>query len=273
MRIAVLGTGIMGGPMARNLVAAGHDVHVWNRTPEKAAAVGGTVADSPAEAVGSAEVLITMLTDGPALEATVPDLDSETLWIQMSTVGADDTTRFASRHARFMDAPVLGSKPQAESGELLVLASGPDRPEEVFDAIASRVLWLADEPGAGTRLKLTVNLWIMNLVESLSETFALAEASGIDPALFLDAIRGRAMDSGYAHLKGEKILTRDFSPAFALNVAAKDVRLALAMAREVGIELGLGPVTLERFERAIALGHGDEDAAAAWFASRSSPDH
>jgi 3-hydroxyisobutyrate dehydrogenase len=129
-------------------------------------------------------------------------------------------------------------------------------------------MWLADEPGAGTRLKLTVNLWIMNLVENLSETFALAEANGVDPALFLDAIKGRPMDSGYAHLKGEKILTGDFSPAFALNVAAKDVRLALAMARDAGIELGLGPVTLQRFERAIELGHGEEDAAAAWFGSR-----
>jgi 3-hydroxyisobutyrate dehydrogenase len=170
-----------------------------------------------------------------------------------------------------MDAPVLGSKPQAESGELLVLASGADRPDEVFDAIANRVMWLADEPGAGTRLKLTVNLWIMNLVENLAETFALADANGIDPRLFLEAIEGRPMDSGYAHLKGEKILSGDFSPAFALSVGTKDVRLALAMAEAAGLELGLAHVTLERFERAIALGHGDEDAAAAWFASRFAP--
>jgi 3-hydroxyisobutyrate dehydrogenase len=268
MRIAFLGTGIMGGPMARNLATAGYEVRVWNRSREKAEGLGAAVADSSAQAVERADVLITMLTDGATVEATVPALDPGTLWIQMSTVGADDTARFSARHPRYVDAPVLGSKPQAESGELLVLASGAERPEEVFDAIASRVLWLSDEPGAGTRLKLTINLWIMNLVENLAETFALAEASGLDPALFLDAISGRPMDSGYAHLKGEKILTGDFAPAFALNVATKDVRLALAMAREAGIELGLGPVTLERFERAIALGHGDEDVASAWFASR-----
>ena len=271
MRIAFLGTGIMGGPMARNLAAAGHEVTVWNRTREKAEGLGAAVADTPAEAVEGAEVVITMLTDGPAVAAIVPELDPETLWIQMSTVGVADTACFAARHARFIDAPVLGSKPQAESGELLVLASGADRPEEVFDAIASRVMWLADEPGAGTRLKLTVNLWIMNLVENLAETFALAEANGLDPRLFLDAIQGRPMDSGYAHLKGEKILSGDFSPAFTLNVGTKDVRLALAMAEAAGLELGLAPVTLERFERAIALGHGDEDAAAAWFASRAAP--
>ena len=268
MRIAVLGTGIMGRPIARNLAAAGHEVRVWNRTREKTEGLGASVADTPADALDDAEVLITMLADGPAIDAVLPELDPDTLWIQMSTVGVTDTARFAERHPRLLDAPVLGSEPQAEAAELLVLASGRERPEEIFDVIASRVMWLADEPGAGTKLKLTTNLWIMNLVENLSETFALAEANGLDPALFLDAIKGRAMDSGYAHLKGEKILSGDFTPAFRLNVGTKDVRLALAMAREAGIELGLGPVTLQRFERAIELGHGDEDAAAAWFASR-----
>jgi 3-hydroxyisobutyrate dehydrogenase len=268
MRVAFLGTGIMGGPMARNLAAAGHDVTVWNRTRERAEGLGATVAKTPADAVESAEVLVTMLVDGAAVDAAVPELHPDTLWIQMSTVGALDTARFAQRHQRYVDAPVLGSKPQAEAGELLVLAAGRERPEEIFEAIASRVLWLSDEPGTGTALKLTINLWIMNLVENLAETFALAEANGIDPALFLDAISGRPMDSGYAHLKGEKILTGDFSPAFTLSAGAKDVRLALEMAREAGIELGLAPTTRERFERAIELGHGDEDVAAAWFASR-----
>src|SRR4051794_9850558 len=102
----------MGGPMARNLAAAGHDVTVWNRTREKAEATGATVANSPAEAVEGAEALVTMLMDGAACEATVPKLDPQTLWIQMSTVGADDTARFADRHPRFMDCPVLGSQPQ-----------------------------------------------------------------------------------------------------------------------------------------------------------------
>jgi 3-hydroxyisobutyrate dehydrogenase len=268
MRIAFLGTGIMGGPMARNLAAAGHDVTVWNRTRAKAEGLGATVADTPSDAIAGADVVVTMLVDGPAVEAAVPKLDPGMLWIQMSTVGVADTARFSERHPRYVDAPVLGSKPQAEAGELLVLAAGRERPEEIFDAVATRVMWLADEPGAGTTLKLTINLWIMNLVENLCETFALAEANGLDPALFLDAIKGRPMDSGYAHLKGEKILTGDLSPAFTLNAGTKDARLALAMAREAGIELGLAPATLERFERAIALGHGEEDVAAAWFASR-----
>jgi 3-hydroxyisobutyrate dehydrogenase len=268
MRIAFFGCGIMGAPMARNLAADGHDVVVWNRTCEKAEGLGATVADTPAEAVDGAETLITMLVDGPAIEATVPELDPETLWIQMSTVGVGDTARFAERHPRYLDAPVLGSKPQAEAGELLVLAAGKERPTEIFDAIASRVLSVADEPGAGTRLKLTINLWILNLVENVSETFALAEANGLDPRLFLDAISGRPMDTPYAQMKVAKILSGDFSPSFTLDAAAKDVRLALAMAAEARLDLGLGPATLARFERAIELGHGAEDTAASWFASR-----
>jgi 3-hydroxyisobutyrate dehydrogenase len=268
MRIAVLGTGVMGGPIARNLAAAGHDVRAWNRTREKAEGLGAGVADTPAEAVRDAEAVVTMLSDGPAVEAVLPELDADVLWIQMSTVGVDDTARFAERHPRYLDAPVLGSKAQAEAGELLVLAAGRDRPEELFDALASRVMWLADEPGAGTKLKLTTNLWIMNLVENLAESFALAEALGLDPRWFLDAIEGRPMDSAYAHMKGEKILRGDFTPQFALKHATKDVRLALAAARAAGVDLGIGPPTLERLERAIELGHGDEDNATVWFATR-----
>ena len=132
-------------------------------------------------------------------------------------------------------------------------------------------MWLADEPGAGTKLKLTTNLWIMNLTENLAETFALADALEIDPRWFLEAIEGRPMDSPYAHMKGEKILTGSFEAQFALKHAAKDVRLALAAAREAGVDLGLGPATLERFERAIELGYGDQDNATVWFALRREP--
>ena len=271
MRVAVLGTGIMGGPMASNLGAAGHDVTAWNRTREKAEGLGVSVADTPAQAVEGAEVVLTMLADGPTVDAVMPELDPDVLWIQSSTVGVSDTERFAARHPRFLDAPVLGSRPAAEAGELLVLAAGQDRPEWVLDAVSNRVMWLADEPGAGTKLKLTINLWILNLVENLGETMALAEALGLDQRSFLDAIKGRPMDSPYAQMKGEKIVTGDFSPAFALKLAAKDVGLAVEMAGGAGVDLGLAPQTLERMKRAIELGHGDEDMAATWFATRKDP--
>jgi 3-hydroxyisobutyrate dehydrogenase len=189
MRIAVLGTGIMGGPMARNLAAAGHDVSAWNRTPEKAGGLGCTVADTPAEAVEGAEIVLTMLADGPTVDAVVPELDPGVLWIQSSTVGVADTERFAARHARFLDAPVLGSRPAAEAGELLVLAAGADRPEEILAAISNRVMWLADEAGRRTKLKLTINLWILNLVENLRRDHGAGRRSGLDQRSFLDAIK------------------------------------------------------------------------------------
>jgi 3-hydroxyisobutyrate dehydrogenase len=257
--------------MARNLVAAGHDVTAWNRTPEKAEGLGATVADTPAAAVDGVEAVLTMLADGPTVDAVIPELDPDVLWIQSSTVGVADTERFSARHARFLDAPVLGSRPAAEAGELLVLAAGPERPDEILDAVSNRVMWLGDEPGAGTKLKLTINLWILNLVENLGETMALAESVGLDPRSFLAAIEGRPMDSPYAQMKGEKIVTGDFSPAFALKLAAKDVALAVEMAESAGVDLGLGPQTLERMRRAIDLGHGDEDMAATWFATRRDP--
>ena len=268
MRISVLGTGIMGAPIARNLAAAGHEVVAWNRTREKAEGLGAEVADTPAEAVEGADTVLTMLSDGPAVEAVVPDLKPDQLWIQMSTVGIADTERFAARHERYVDSPVLGSLPQAEAAELLVLGAGRERPDELYDAISNRVLWLGDEPGAGTRLKLTINLWIINLIENMVECWVMAEALGLDPTSFLDAIKGRAMDSPYAHMKGQKIIDDEYSAVFSVRNAAKDVRLAIEAAKSAGVDLGLGPVTLERFERAIELGHGDDDTAAAWFASR-----
>ena len=268
MRIAVLGTGIMGGPIARNLAAAGHEVRAWNRTRQKAEGLGAEVADTPAEAVEAMDAVLTMLADGPAVEAVIPELRPEQLWIQMSTVGVEDTARFAARHERFVDSPVLGSLPQADAAELLVLGAGRERPDEVYEAISNRVLWLGDEPGAGTRLKLTINLWIINLIENLVECWVMAEALGLDPTSFLDAIKGRAMDSAYAHMKGQKIVDDEYSAVFSVRNAAKDVRLAIEAARAAGVDLGLGPVTLERFERAIELGHGDDDTAAAVYASR-----
>ena len=268
MNVAVLGTGTMGAPIVRRLAEAGHDVRAWNRTREKAEGLGADVAATPPAAVEGAEVVVTMLADGPAVETVVPALDRGVLWIQMSTVGVDETLHFAASHPHFLDAPVLGSRPEAEEGRLLVFAAGAPEPPGLFDSIARDVLRLGDEPGDATRLKLVVNLWIADLVESVAESFALAEALGLDPQRFLDAIREMPMDSPYAHLKGGKILAGDYAANFTIGLALKDVRLALAAAAEAGIELPVGQATAERFARALELGHGDKDTAAAYLAAR-----
>jgi 3-hydroxyisobutyrate dehydrogenase len=283
-RVAVLGTGIMGGPMARNLLRAGHEVTVWNRTMQKAEALeqeGARVASTPADAVRDAEIVLTMLADARAVEVTViesgalAEMPQGGLWIQTSTIGVAATERLAAhaeeRAITFVDAPVLGTKKPAEDGQLFVLASGPEearaRCEPVFDAISRGYLWLG-AAGLGTRLKLVANNWILCTIENLSETFVLAQTLGVDPRSFLEVISGGSMDMPYAHVKGEAILNRDFPPSFPLAHARKDVALILEAAGDV--ELPLVRATLQQFDRAFELGHGDEDMSAVYYASAAS---
>ena len=197
MRVAVLGTGIMGAPMARNLAAAGHEVTAWNRSAEKAEGIEGVkAADSVAEAVRGADAVITMLADADAVEAVVrealPALDGAVL-VQTSTIGPEATARLAEQVPGLVDAPVLGTKAPAEQGKLVVLASGPEdeRLGPVFDAVGAKTVWLG-EAGAGSRLKLVLNTWLLALTEGLAEAIALAGALGVDPALV--AVRATTTD-------------------------------------------------------------------------------
>jgi 3-hydroxyisobutyrate dehydrogenase len=263
MRVALLGTGTMGAGMARNLLAAGHEVRVWNRTRERAEGLGATVADSPAEACDGAEVVITMLADGPAVEAATEGLSFDgAVWAQMSTIGVEATERLA--RGEFVDAPVLGSRPQAEAGELTVLASGPfERCRPVLEAVG-RIVDLGPEPGAGTRMKLVLNHWVIALVEGLAETVLLAERLGLEPQAFLDIIDGGPMGPPYAKLKGTNMVERRYEPNFSLALARKDADLIAAVADD----LPLARLISERMGRAIEAGHGDEDFSAVVEAGR-----
>src|SRR6266508_2635835 len=207
--IVLLGTGMMGAAMGRNLLRAGFPVRAWNRTSAKVAPLaeeGALAAASPAEAVSGAGIVLTMLADGEAIEATMAGpsgalaaLGDGAVWVQSSTVGVDDTERLAAmagqRGIQFVDAPVLGTRQPAEKGELTVLASGPgsarERCQPVLDAIGSRTLWLG-EAGAGTRLKLVVNTWILGLA------MAAAAAGGADLPLLrvVDDLCREAIERG-----------------------------------------------------------------------------
>ena len=263
------------------MLRSGLSVTVWNRTAEKTAKLteeGAHAAATPEEAVREAEIVFTMLADGAAVEAVMLDggaldaMSADALWIQSSTVGTAATERFATAAddvgVVFVDAPVLGTKKPAEDAQLVVLASGPEeareRCEPVFDAIGRKTVWLG-EAGMGTRLKLVVNNWILCTVENIGETFVFAESLGVDPKLFLDAISGGAMDMQYAHLKGAQITNRDFTTSFPLRLARKDVALILEAAQE--LELPLAEATLRQFDRAVELGHGEEDMAAVYYAA------
>lgn len=274
--VAVLGTGTMGAPIARNLANAGFTVRVWNRTRAAAEAIEAVaVADTPAEAVRGAGLMLTMLPDGRIVAEVAGDaLDgagAETIWIQSSTVGIEATERLVqiarNRGVRFVDAPVAGTKEPAEQGELTVLASGPDEVRErcdpVFDAIGRKTVWLGPA-GAGTRMKLVMNCWLVALVEGLAETLALARGLDLDPALFLETIAGGSIDLPYAQLKGKMMLAEEFQPSFKLRLAAKDARLVVEAAERASVDLPLAETIAERLERGVELGYGDEDMAATY---------
>ena len=226
--IAMLGTGTMGAPMARNMAEAGLDLRVWNRTKDKAEPLSGDgidVAGSAEEAVAGADVVITMLADGDSVASVMEDggalaaMPDDALWLQMSTVGIAATEALATlaeeRSVPFVDAPVLGTKAPAEQGKLQVLASGPEDQRErcrpIFDAVGADTQWLG-EAGAGTRTKLVLNNWLLTLTEGTAETIALAEALDVDPRIFLSTIEGGPLDSAYAQMKGGAMIERSLRP-------------------------------------------------------------
>jgi 3-hydroxyisobutyrate dehydrogenase len=283
MIVAVLGTGTMGAPMAANLAErAFGEVRVWNRSSERAAPLaeqGATVAASVAEAVEGADVVLVMLSDGDAvlsvLDEALPAMGDDAILLQASTIGLEATERAiakaADRGVAFVDAPVVGTREPAEKGRLVILASGPDealdRCDAIFDAVGMKTLRLG-EAGAGSKMKLVANAWIVSLVESLAETVALAESLDVDPKAFLGMIAGGPLDSGYAQLKGGAMADRSFEPAsFALSLAAKDARLVLAAAERGKVSLPVVEAVAQQMEKAVQDGHGDKDLGATFHAS------
>lgn len=274
--VTMLGTGLMGGGMVRNLAAAGFPVTVWNRTPEKARALGdvATVADAPEDAVAGADVVVTMLFDTDAvekvMERALPAMRGEAVWVQASTVGLEGTARLAGiaggHGTAFVDAPVLGTKKPAEQGTLTVLAAGAenlrDTVSPVFDAIGSRTIWVGTEPGDAHRLKLAANAWVLTVTTASAQSIALAEALGLDPQQFLDVVSGGPLDCAYLQMKGASMIRGEYEPAFTLSGAAKDTGLIAEAMRASGTDDRLMRAAHEQFRSAADAGHGGEDMAA-----------
>lgn len=280
--VAVLGTGIMGSAMARNLLSAGMQVRAWNRSREKAeplAQDGAEVADTPTDAACGADFLLTMLADADVIEEAVGDdvlsaLAEDGVWLQMSTVGEGGNERLeeiaAENGVIYVDAPVLGTKQPAEQGQLVVLASGPEEVRErcqpVFDALGSKTVWLG-EAGEGSRLKLVLNNWIVGLLGVLAETVAFARATGVDPAKFLETIEGGPLGLPYAQLKGNMMVEEDFPTSFSARLARKDAGLVLDAAEARDLRMRISEAVAARFDEAIEAGHGEEDMAAVYRAA------
>jgi 3-hydroxyisobutyrate dehydrogenase len=283
-RVAVLGTGIMGAGMARSLLRSGLDVTVWNRHSGRAAplaADGARVAATAAEAVAGVDALVTMLWDGDSvaevMTAALPAAPDGVLWAQTSTVSVPDASvalpALAGRYgARYMDAPVLGTRQPAEEGNLTVLVAAPGPLREpvtpLFDAIATRTVWVSERPGDGTRLKLVANSWVGTIVAATAQAIALAHGLGLDPQVFLDMVKGGAVDSPYLHLKGQAMIAGEFPPSFTVDGAVKDTGLIAAAMREVGTDAALMEAVARQFGKAAEDGHGGEDMAAVYRAFR-----
>ncbi len=279
VRVTVLGTGIMGSAMARNLVSAGLRTTIWDRSSTATAPLsdaGALVAASPAEAVQDAQVMITMLPTADVVTSVIFDsgvaeaLPAGAAWAQMGTIGLAETTAISSRlgelrpDVMFVDAPVSGSKGPAEAGQLLILASGPPaaaaavRP--VFSAIGRRTVWLG-EAGQGSRMKLAVNAYMSILIEGVAEALELAGQLGIDDSKLAEAIEGGPLDAPIADAKLHKMERGDFAPEFPLEWALKDVDLAISAAGDD--ELPLLAALSRQWHAAVDAGHGREDVSAA----------
>ncbi len=282
--VALLGTGIMGAAMARNLLEAGMKVRAWNRSTEKAQPLaddGATVVEDAAGAAAGVDFLLTMLADADVIEEVVGGdvlsaLAEGGVWLQMSTVGEEGNERLARLAAdggvAYVDAPVLGTKGPAEQGQLVVLASGPeevrDRCDPVFDALGSKTVWLG-EAGSGSALKLVVNNWIVGLLGVLAETIAFARATGVDPRSFLETIEGGPLSLPYAQMKGGMMIEEDFPPSFSAKLARKDTGLVLDAAASRDLRLAVAETVATRFDEAMEAGLGDEDMAAVYEAVKS----
>jgi 3-hydroxyisobutyrate dehydrogenase len=272
-RVALLGTGIMGRGMARNIVEAGISLTVWNRTPGKAADLGADVAASPGDAVRGAGIVVTVLSDAEVVEEVVRRAApaAGTIWLQQATVGVAGCERLAAVAEElglvYVDAPVLGTKGPAEAGQLTVLASGPDDAREavtpVLDAIGAQTRWLG-AAGAGSRLKLVMNAWVLTIVEGVAESLSLARALGLEPQQFLDVVRGGGLDAPYVQAKGGAMLRGELDPQFPLWGAVKDARLIEEAGAGAGVDLAIVPAARRHFERALADGHGDQDMVATY---------
>jgi 3-hydroxyisobutyrate dehydrogenase/2-hydroxy-3-oxopropionate reductase len=274
-RVAFLGLGAMGHPMARRLIAAGHDVAVWNRTPgrdEELLAVGAVRAATPAEASVEAEVVFTMLSDPPALEEvlfgaggvaeTIPP--TATL-VDMSTVGPGPIRAAAERLAptAVLDAPVLGSVPHAQAGTMTIVVGGDEavlaRHADLLEVLGTPIH--VGPSGAGAALKLANNAAVMSALIGLGEVLALTDRAGIDADVVLDAM-GRGPLGSLIERWRDKITGSVRRVDFRLALARKDLGLAVDDAERAGVQLRVTEAALTRLDQAVADGRGDDDNSA-----------
>ena len=280
MKIGFVGLGIMGSAMAVNLLKAGFQVTLWNRSPDKYAplqVLGATVAPSPRAVAEESDLLIAMMATPEAVRAVrdgddgiVAGLSVGNGFIDMSTVDAE-TSRESQllvhdKGALFLEAPVAGSRKPAEDATLTIMTAGDrelyDSALPVLEKLGKKLLYLG-HVGKASAMKLANNLVMGGALAALCEGLALAEKSGIDPSQLLEVLDSGAVANPMFRLKGPQIVANGtFSAAFPLKHMQKDLRLALRLAEESGLPLFATAASNELFKAAMAAGCGDEDFAA-----------
>src|SRR5215470_1410270 len=275
MRVAFLGLGIMGRPMASNLAKAGHEVSVWNRTSGRDVE-GARGASSPADAANGAEVVWVCVSDTQAVESVLfgaqgaaESLSEGAIIVDSSTISPSATRRFAERirgrGVSYIDAPMTGSKAGAESGTLIFIIGGDeaaiDRIKPLLAAMGKKIFRMG-ETGKGQAAKLAMNLQIAMIYEGFAEALTLATKLGVDTQQLVSLIEATMVRSGVVEYKAPLILQRDFTPNFPLRLMHKDIRLTLEAAKEARVKLpGLETVE-EVYEMATEDGNKDVDYAA-----------
>lgn len=281
-----LGLGIMGNAMAKNLVKAGFQVTVWNRSQEKCAelqAMGAKVAATPAEVTSSCAVTIAMLADPAAAHevcfgphGALEGIGAGRGYVDMSTVDAATSREIGAavtaKGGRFLEAPVSGSKKPAEDGTLIILAAGErglfDQSLPLFEKMGKKSLFLG-EVGRGAEMKLIVNMVMGGMMAIFCEGLALTEKAGLAATDLLDVLDAGALANPMFKLKGNQITQGAFAPAFPLKHMQKDMRLAVALGDALGQPLFTAAAANESFKRAKAKGCSDEDFCAVFKAIAS----
>jgi 2-hydroxy-3-oxopropionate reductase len=273
-RIAFIGLGIMGLPMAVNLVRAGHDVTGHNRSPARTsrfAEQGGQAADSVRDAVRGAEFVITMLPDSPDVDAVADDVltASGALWIDMSTIAPATARAIATRcreaGLRALDAPVSGGEQGAVDGTLSIMVGGAAADVEtagpVLDVLGATIVHVGPA-GAGQTVKAANQLIVAGTIGLVAEALGLLDAQGVDLEPAVRVLSGGLAGSAVLEKKSPAMLNREFAPGFRVDLHHKDLGIALGSAREAGVPLPLGAVVAQLMAAARAQGHGDLDHSA-----------
>jgi 3-hydroxyisobutyrate dehydrogenase len=283
VRVGLLGVGLMGSAMGHRLLAQGIEVVAWDRNPEQAGAIeerGAKRRERPAEVVLETNVVITMLPTAPivldVVEPLLADWPRETIWVQMSSVGAaeaDQLSEAAAAHGvTLVDAPVSGSTHPAEEGELTILASGPDSArgsvEPVFEALGSRVLWVG-EAGMGSRLKMAANHWMIAMTAALAESMHLCQAMGLDERRFIELLDGGPLGSAYGLQKLNEMRRHEYPAGFPVRLALKDLELVREVEQSSQAAMPVLDAVIERFTLA-SEDHADDDLASVYDLGRSS---